>query len=80
MTDEEVERLRVERPQDFHDDILPVRPGLHTPDDEDIVDLLNDCYVFMQAISERKLPKQLALDAKNLLAALEEIVTWHRQH
>jgi hypothetical protein len=81
LTDEQIAELESLRPQDIHDDLLPLRPGLYVPDDEDTIDLLSDCYATMLAIVETpSLPKWLRSQAKALLPALIEQVTWHRCH
>jgi hypothetical protein len=80
MSDDDLEALFESRPQDIHDDLLPVRPGLYQPDDDDIYELLEEAYSFACAIGNRKLPARLAKDLVQLKAGLEELLAWHRMH
>jgi len=69
--------LEEDRPQDVHSTSQP--PEV-IPDEEDIEDLINDCYQMMELLILVDLPREILLPIENLRARLESIQGWNTYH
>jgi hypothetical protein len=69
--------LEEDRPQDVHSTSQP--PEV-IPDEEDIEDLINDCYQMMELLVLVDLPREILLPIENLRARLESIQGWNTYH
>lgn len=68
------------RPQDVHEDGLAKPDGLYEPDEDDIVDLMQDCHQFCSDLLQTKTSKWVADDARDLQTRLAEIIDFNRVH
>ena len=75
--DEQVEELAEDRSLDIQD--LSLEPT-QIPDDEDLADLLSDCFSFISELPIDKMSKDRKRDAKSILERLDEIIGWNLIH
>ena len=75
--DDMLDEIGEDRPQDLHEDEVV---QLHTPDEEDLEDIIQDCYVLLSELQHVKLNKALTKEIARLHSALEEIIGWNTIH
>lgn len=66
-----------DRPQDLHANITAPAVEL---DEEDLEDLLQDCYLFISAILERQQNKWVKNDGLPLQKRLHDALSWSQIH
>lgn len=69
--------LEEDRPQDVHSTSQP--PEV-IPDEDDLEDLINDCYQMMELLILVDLPREILLPIENLRTRLESIQGWNTYH
>lgn len=75
--DDFLSALEEDRPQDVHSTSQP--PEV-IPDEDDLEDLINDCYQMMELLILVDLPREILLPIENLRARLESIQGWNTYH
>lgn len=75
--DDIIDEIAEDRPQDLHEDEVV---QLHVPDEDDLEDIIQDCYILMSELQNVKLNKSLTKEITRLHAALEEIIGWNTVH
>lgn len=80
MTEDEIKQLLADRPQDIHDDLIPIDPANAEPDEEEIFDVLVDIDLIFSDLAGRALPKYLKNEIDRCQKHLNLLLNQHRVH